>query len=71
MAKLFEMSKMSWFLQISTITAKGFQAAKSCNAGALDNPYWNGKGIQALRRKAWERGFNRQRAGLPLNDTNG
>lgn len=65
------MGKTSWFVQICSITAKGFCAAKDGGASLEDNPYRVGGGVQAQRRKAWERGFRRQRAGKPLDDSNG
>lgn len=65
------MSKTTWFLQLSTIYVKGYEAAKDQSKTADDCPYNYARGVQQQRRFMWHRGFNRQRAGMPLDDSNG
>lgn len=65
------MSKSSWFFQLSAIYVKGYEAAKDENATIEDCPYKWSRGVQQQRIWYWQRGFNRCRAGLPMDDSNG
>ena len=64
--------RLSWFLHLGTCYARGYEAQQAGISLAEEaTPYRTGSGVQQQRRAAWERGFNRAAAGLPLDDSNG
>lgn len=62
--------KLRWFKQLQGCYERGYLAAAEGKA-SKPTPYEAGSGVQAQRRAAWQRGFDRQRAGKPMDDING